>query len=66
MSIKIDHNKVRLLFEEINRKLFLLGSERKVACRREIIDYLTENSESELIKLAKILKVADVYIGHKN
>lgn len=58
MKIKVNHDEVRSLMIELNRKLVMLRTLRRVKDRREILDELLEGEFSELKQLASIFKVS--------
>lgn len=57
MRIHLDHDAVRSLMVEVNRKLIIIRATRKAEDRRDLIDDLLEGETSELKQIAKILKV---------
>jgi len=57
MKIEINHDEVRSLMIEINRKLIIVRATRKAEDRRKLIDALLESEISELKQLAKIFKI---------
>jgi hypothetical protein len=57
MKIEFDENEVLDLFHKTNIMLFLLEGEKDSNIRKQILDYLLENEDSPVKKLAKILKV---------
>ena len=65
MKIEVDHDEVRSLMTEINRKLIVVRATRKANDRRNLIDEILEGETSELIQLAKILKIEMLFNRRK-
>jgi hypothetical protein len=53
----VDHDRVRYLFEQINRTLFLLRSEEDEKLRQDILDGLLEDKESPIKELEELYGV---------
>jgi hypothetical protein len=50
----MDHERARKVMQGLNRKLFLLRSERKAVKRREILDSILKEEIGQLKKLLEL------------